>query len=316
MRNAMRASPPRSAAKRHGRRNGDRMIISQLLISGLALGSIYALIAIGLVIVFKGSGVVNFAHGAMFTVAGFVGYALVSSGLPYALSLLVAVVATTTLGVIIERVAFRPLITTADPVVFIGATVACFFLITGVLRATFGQQGDYFAFPPVLSFAPLRVGGIMIPTQQLIVLAVALLCLIAFAGFFMATRFGKQMQAVAEDKEAASIVGINVSAVFMWIWGAGALLGGLAGILMAPVTMIYADLGMIILIKAFAAAVLGGFDNLFGAALGGFILGVAELLLGYYLGTQFQDVIGFVIIMLVLVLRPQGLFGSRNVARL
>lgn len=292
------------------------MILTQLLVSGLALGSIYALIAIGLVIVFKGTGVVNFAHGAMFTVAGFIGYGLVTGGIPYLLALVLAVAVTTLLGVLIERIAFRPLIARADPVIFMGATLACFFVLTGIIRATFGQRGDFFAFPPVLSFAPLRVGPVLIPTQQAIVFVAALLCLAVFAAFFVRTRYGKQMQAVAEDQDAAAIVGINVSAVFMWIWGAGALLGGLAGILMTPVTMVYPDLGMIILIKAFAAAVLGGFDNLFGAALGGFILGVAELLLGYYLGSQYQDVVGFVIIMLVLVVRPQGLFGSRSVARL
>ena len=292
------------------------MIFVQLTISGLALGSIYALIAIGLVIVFKGSGVVNFAHGAMFTVSGFIGYALVTSGLPNLLALLVAVAVTTVLGVLIERFAFRPLIVTADPVIFMGATVACFFMVTGVIRMTFGQWGDFFAFPPLISSGPLRIGDILIPTQQLVVLAAALLCLIAFAAFFVRTRHGKQMQAVAENQDAASILGINVSAVFMWIWGAGALLAGLAGILMAPITMVYPDLGMIILIKAFAAAVLGGFDNLLGAAIGGLVLGVVELLCGYYLGSQFQDVIGFMIIIAVLLIRPQGLLGSREVARL
>lgn len=292
------------------------MILTQLLVSGLALGSIYALIAIGLVIVFKGTGVVNFAHGAMFTVAGFVGYGLVTSGMPYLAALVLAVTTTTLLGVLIERVAFRPLIARADPVIFMGATVACFFLLTGIIRATFGQRGDFFAFPPVLSFAPLQIGPIFIPTQQLIVFVAAMVCLIAFAVFFMRTRYGKQIQAVAEDQDAAAIVGINVSAVFMWIWGAGALLGGLAGILMTPVTMVYPDLGMIILIKAFAAAVLGGFDNLLGAVIGGFILGIVELVFSYYIGTRFQDVIGFLVIMLILTVRPQGLMGSREIARL
>ena len=292
------------------------MILTQLLVSGLALGSIYALIAIGLVIVFKGTGVVNFAHGAMFTVSGFIGYGLVTSGMPYLVALLIAVAATTLLGVLIERVAFRPLIAHADPVLFMGATVACFFFLTGIIRTTFGQKGDFFAFPPVFSFSPLRIGSIFIPTQQAIVFVAALLCLVAFAAFFVRTRYGKQMQAVAEDQEAAAIVGINVSAVFMWIWGAGAMLGGLAGILMTPVTMVYPDLGMVILIKAFAAAVLGGFDNLLGAVIGGLLLGVVELVLSYYIGTRFQDVIGFVVIMLILTLRPQGILGSREVARL
>lgn len=292
------------------------MILAQLLVSGLALGSIYALIAIGLVIVFKGTGVVNFAHGAMFTVAGFLGYGLVTSGYPYLMALIVAVSGATALGVLIERVAFRPLIARADPVVFMGATVACFFLLTGILRSTFGQRGDFFAFPPVFSFTPIRVGSVLIPTQQAIVFAAALLCLIAFAAFFVRTRYGKQMQAVAEDQDAAAIVGINVSAVFMWIWGAGAFLGGIAGILMSPVTMVYPDLGMLILIKAFAAAVLGGFDNLLGAVIGGILLGIVELLFGYYIGTRYQDVVGFLVIFFVLILRPQGLLGSREVARL
>lgn len=291
------------------------MIFPSLLVNGLALGAVYALVALGLVVVFKGSGVVNFAHGALFTLAAFLGYSLLKLDLPYAIALVGAAVATLAIGVGIERIAYRPLIRTRSPLVFKAASIACAFVIIGLLRAIYGGQGDFLSYPPVIEAGAIVVAGLPIPAQQLFVLASAIVALLGFAAFFRYTRAGRLMQAVAEDPEAARIVGVDVDRVFMWIWGAGAGLGGLAGVLLAPVTMIYPDMGLTILIKAFAAAVLGGFDHLGGVVIGGLLLGVLEIVLGFYVGTKYQEIVGFAVILLVLTFRPQGLLGSVRVAR-
>jgi len=291
-------------------------VIFNLLVNGLALGSVYALVALGLVVVFKGSGVVNFAHGALFTLAAFLGYSLLKAGLPYAAALVGATLATMLAGVAIERLAYRPLIRDRSALVFKAASIACAFVVIGLLRAVYGQQGDFLSYPPAIEAGALALGDLLIPSQQVLVLGSATLALVLFGSFFRYTRAGRIMQAVAENPEACRIVGVNVDRVFMWIWGSGALLGGTAGVLLAPVTMIYPDMSLSILIKAFAAAALGGFDHLGGVVLGGLILGVLEICLGFYVGSQYQEIVGFALILLVLVFRPQGLFGSVRVARL
>ena len=142
-----------------------------------------------------------------------------------------------------------------------------------------------------------------------------MVCMILFGLFFALTRHGKMMQAVSEDRDAAALVGINVRLVFLWIWALGSLLGGLAGVLMAPIILVYPDMGLSILVKSFAAAVLGGFDSLAGAVIGGLLMGIFEQMLSGYAGTMFQDIAGFSVIILVLLIRPSGLFGSKEQTR-
>lgn len=291
------------------------MLLAILLVNGLALGAVYALVALGIVVVYKGSGVINFAHGALFTLAAFLGFSLLKAGLPYLVAMLGAVLFTFLAGVLIERIAYRPLIRSRSALVFKAASIACAFVIIGALRALYGQQGDFLSYPPAVEAGSWVVGGIPLPAQQIVVLACAVAALVSFGAFFRFTRAGRLMQAVAEDPDAARIVGVNVDRVFMWIWGAGALLGGMAGVLLAPITMVYPDMGLTVLIKAFAAAVLGGFDHLGGVVVGGLLLGVLEILLGFYGGSRYQEVVGFVVIVVVLLTRPQGLFGSMRIAR-
>jgi branched-chain amino acid transport system permease protein len=285
-----------------------------LLVSGLSLGSIYGLVALGMVVVFKGTRAVNFAHGEIFATAAFVGYLLTSSGVNYWWAFLGAVLLTTLLGVVIERGAYRPLINASDLSLII-ATIAVSFMVKGLVRTAYGARGDFVAYPPIFSFEPLVVYGVFISPQHLAMGIVAVGCMLLFILFFYGTRHGKMMQAVSEDKDAAAIVGVDARQVFLWIWGLGAMLGGLAGVLMAPITLVYPDMGLSILVKSFAAAVLGGFDSLLGAVIGGLLMGVFEQLLGGYLGTMFQDIAGFAVIILVLLIRPSGLFGSKELTR-
>ncbi|MAS51006.1 MAG: hypothetical protein CL712_03680 [Chloroflexi bacterium] len=285
-----------------------------LLISGLSLGSIYSLVAVGLVVVFKGTRVVNFAHGEIFAAAAFIGYLLTYNGISYWGSLILAVLITIGLGILIERGAYRPLAKATDLALII-ATIAVSFIIKGLVRFSYGARGDFVAYPPIFSFEPLVIKGVFIQPQQLVMAAVAIVCMAAFALFFNFSRRGKMMQAVSEDRDAAEMVGVNINNIFLWVWGLGALLGGAAGVLLAPITLVYPDMGWSILVKSFAAAVLGGLDSLMGAVIGGLLMGLFEQMLGGYLGTMYQNVAGFAVIIIVLLVRPNGLFGEKDTTR-
>lgn len=286
-------------------------MLSYLLISGLAIGALYALIAIGIVLVYKATGIVNFAHGELFMVSGFFAYTFhVLLGLPYAVALILALGAAFLLGIVIERVAYRPLMR-ANYVSLVLATVGIAFILRGIARNLWGGLGDYLAFPPLLGPQPIILGSIILVPQQLFALGGALLAMAALALFFAATRAGKAMQATADNPKAATLVGIRVDLVYMITFGVGALAAAGAAVLMAPLTLLYPDMGFAMFIKGFAAAALGGLTSLPGAVLGGVLIGLVEALAGGYIHSKFMDVSAFVVIMAVLVFRPTGLLGAR-----
>ena len=288
------------------------MLFAYMLSSGLTTGALYALVAVGLVLCYRTTGHINFAHGELFMLGGFFAFTLhVMLGWPYLPSLLVAVVATFALGVLSDRAVYRPLIK-APPLTMVLATVGFSFLLKGIGRYFWGGQGEVVPFPPLASPAPIYLGGIPMFPQQLVVLGGAVFCMALLTVFFRATRAGKTMQATSEDVRAAYLVGIRVERVYMLTWGTGAALAAVAAVLMAPLTLLTPDIGFNLLLKAFAATILGGLGSMPGAIVGGFLVGVIEALAGGYVSSAFQDVSAFVIIMLVLVLRPTGLFGERG----
>lgn len=272
----------------------------------------------GLTVVYKATGVVNFAHGELFMLGGFFAYTLhVLAHVPYVPALLLAVLATLLLGVVTERLAYRPLMR-APTVSLVLAAVGFSYVLKGVAREIWGGRGDYLPFPPLLRAEPIALGAVLGPLgdvlivpQQLVVLVAALACMAIFAAFFNLTRAGKILQATAENAKAAALVGIRVERVYAFTWGLGAGVAGAAAALMAPLTLIYPDVGAVLLVKAFASAVLGGFGSLPGAVLGGLAVGVIENVAGGYLHTSLQEVSAFLVIMAVLILRPTGLLGAR-----
>ena len=291
-------------------------MLAYLLVSGVTTGSLYALVAMGLVVVHKATGVVNFAHGELFMLGGFFAYTLhVLLKIPYVPALMLAVGGSLLLGVLTERVAYRPLMR-APTVSLVLAAVGFSFVLKGTAREIWGGQGDYIPFPPLVKADPIAFGDVLIVPQQLVVLGASMVCMVAFTLFFNGTRWGKVLQATAENAKAASLVGIRIQRVYAFTWGVGAAIAGAAAALMAPLTLIYPDLGAVLLVKAFASAVLGGFGSLPGAVLGGVSVGIIENLAGGYLHTKFQDVSAFVVIMLVLVVRPTGLLGTRGARRI
>lgn len=290
-------------------------MLTYLVLGGLTSGALYALVALGIVLVYKATGTINFAHGELLMISGFLAYTLhVIVGLPYLASIAGAVVLGFMLGALAERTAFRPLMR-ANMVSLVLATVGISFMLKGIGRMLWGGRGDYLTFPPLLPPDPIILGDIIIVPQQLVVLAGAAAVMAIFALFFRLTRIGKTMQATADNPKAARLVGIKVEQVHMLAFAVGAAVAGAAAALMAPITLLYPDIGFILFIKGFAAAVLGGLNSMGGALLGGLMIGVIESLAGGYIATSFLEVSAFIVIMITLIFKPSGLLGSIAVRR-
>ena len=290
-------------------------MLPYLLTSGLTTGALYALVALGLVLVYRATTHINFAHGELFMMGGFFAYSLIKfAHFPYFVALLVTIPLTFILGVISDRVVYRPLIR-APGLTLVLATVGFSYLLKGVGRFFWGGQGEYLSIPAIIDPAPIFVSGIPILPQQLVVLAGAVALMIVFGLFFRFSTAGKMMEATAQDQMAAYLVGIRVKDVYTLTWGASAALAGAAAVLMAPLTLLTPDIGLNLLLKAFAATILGGLGSMTGAVVGGLLVGVSESLAGGYIDTALQEVSSFIVIIAVLVIRPTGLFGGHKMRR-
>ena len=291
------------------------LMFSYLLATGITSGALYALVALGIVIVYKSTGVVNLAHGELFMVGGFLGYTLhVMFRLPYVPSLVLAVAGAFLVGILTDRIAYRPLMRQGLVSVLL-ATIGCSFILKGIARVLWGGKGDYLAFPPLVSPEPIRLGNIMIMSQQLVVLAAAIAVMVLFTVFFKTTRAGMLMQATASNPKAATLAGIRISRVYMYTFGAGAAVAGASAVLMAPLTLLYPDIGFTLFVKGFAAAVLGGLTSVPGAIVGGILVGILEQFAAGFIGTSVQDVSAFVVIMFALVFLPSGILGAGDVRK-
>ncbi len=286
-----------------------------LLTSGLTTGALYSLVALGLVLVYRATTHINFAHGELFMMGGFFAYSLIKfANFPYVAALLLTIPLTFALGVISDRVVYRPLIR-APGLTLVLATVGFSYLLKGIGRFFWGGKGEYLSIPAIVDPAPIFVSGIPILPQQLVVLASAVALMAVFGLFFRYSMAGKMMEATAQNQTAAYLVGIRVKDVYTLTWGASAALAGAAAVLMAPLTLLTPDIGLTLLLKAFAATILGGLGSMLGAVIGGILVGVSEALAGGYIDTAFQEVSSFIVIIAVLVIRPTGLLGGAKVRR-
>ena len=291
-------------------------MFSYLIASGLTTGALYALVALGLVVVFKATQVVNFAHGEMFMFGGFFAYSFHAMlGVPYVLSLFMAVACAFVVGIITDRIAFRPLMKSQTLVSVLLAMVGLSFIFKGIARSAWGSSGHHIAFPPLISPEPIMFLGLMVMSQELVVMAAAIIVMVAFALFFKLTRAGKFMQATANNPKAATLVGLRIDRVYMYTFGVGAAVAGAAAVLMAPITLLSPDIGFVLFVKGFAAAVLGGLTSIPGAIAGGIILGLLEKMAAGYIHTGLEEVSAFVVIMFAMVFLPTGLFGLGAVRR-
>ncbi len=291
------------------------MLLSYALTTGLTSGALYALIAVGLVMVYKSTGVINIAHGELFMIGGFAAYAVhVQLGLPYFTAFIAAPLCGFALGALIYLGPLKPLMRSSVANVLVAA-VAISFILKGVARAVWGGQGDYIPFPPLLAPQPMTLGPVMVIPQQMVAAGTSVALMLCLAVFFKATRLGKWMQATADNEKAAKLVGIRVERIYLLSFGIGAAIAGIAAVVMVPITLLYPDIGFNLFLKAFAAAVLGGLTSIWGAVVGGVLVGVIEQLAATYLHSKFQEVSSFVVIMFALIFMPNGLFGQRNIRK-
>jgi branched-chain amino acid transport system permease protein len=285
------------------------LLFSYLLLSGVSTGALYALVALGLVVVNKATGVINFAQGEFLMFCGFVAWTVhVQFGLSYPFAFIAAVAAGFLLGAITDRFAFRSLAKT-DIVGLVLATVGLAFVIRGTARIIWGGKGDYLSFPPITSPEPMMIGTIMVVPQQLVAFAGAVIILLIFSAFFRFTRIGKVMRATADNPKAATLVGISVENVYTLALGTGAAIAGAAGVLAAPLTLLYPDMGFAFFVKGFAAAVLGGLTSLSGAIVGGLLVGIVEAMAGGYIDSSMMELSPFIMIMIVLIMCPTGILS-------
>jgi branched-chain amino acid transport system permease protein len=290
------------------------MSLLTLIIAGIAHGSLYALVAIGLVLIYKTQGIVNWAHGELLMIGAFAGYTVhVMASLPYWLAIIVAVAVGGLVGALMNHLAFRRLIHehhATMALVAIGFSV----MLKGLARLPFGA--DVYTMPPILADAgPLQIGGAIVSAQSALTIAVAVVLTSCLLLFYRYTRTGKQMQAVQQNEIGARIVGVNTNRIFSITWALAAGVGAIAGLLAGPTSLLFPDMGSEFLLKGFAAAVLGGYTSVTGAIIGGLLVGVIEMLIGGYVSTAFQQVSPFLIIIVVLLVMPHGLFGQRSVER-
>jgi branched-chain amino acid transport system permease protein len=288
------------------------LFLSQVLVSGLTLGSLYALTALGYAIIFRATSVVNFAQGEMMMVGAMLALVLHADyGLGYAASFGLAVVGAWCMGVLIERIAYRPLLK-APVFTVILSTVAVGQMLRSGVRIVRGHE--LALFPPVVSPTPFTIAGLRLTFLNVAIVVLAVGVLLAFIAFFRWTRTGWAMRATAQNREAAALVGVSVPRVFSMSWGLSAVLAAIAGILLAPLITITPDMG-VIGIKGFVGAILGGYNSLVGSVVGGFVLGVLENLAGVYISSAFKDVVTFGVLLVVLIFRPAGMLGTSGTRR-
>jgi len=282
-------------------------VIVQLVFSGLALGSMYALVALGYNITYATSRTVNFAQGQSVMVGAVVAYALyVGAGWPFVPSVLATLLTLAALGVLVERVAVRPFLTSAS-IAWLLATIALGVIAENVAMLTFGK--DARAFPSSLAQRAVTVLGAGVYPHELLVpvVGVALMVLVELA--FRRTLAGRALRAVAFDHDAARLMGIDVTRTISAAYALSSVLAGVAGILLAPLLNVSATMGTTLGLKGFAVAIIGGIESARGIVLAGVLYGIVEAIVAGYLGTGVREILGFALVVLVLLARPWGLFG-------
>jgi len=288
-------------------------MLMQLTVSGFAQGAIYALIALSLTVVFRATTVVNFGHGDFVLGGAFGVYVLVVMlGLPFLPSAIAAIILMFACGILISRGFIDP-IKAGPHIGFAMMSISLGYIFRGTTRSIWGRE--VLPMPRVFDIPPVFIGDVVITGDAMIISGIVALLLVGFFIVFYKTSIGKVIQAVYQSERGATLIGINVRRFHDMMWGAGLAMGAVAGILIAPISLLHPDLGAGFLIRGFAAMTLGGFGSLGGAVAGGLILGITEQYAGAYINTALIDITSYLVIIVVLVVRPSGLFGKRAVVR-
>jgi branched-chain amino acid transport system permease protein len=287
---------------------GEAAHILQLVVNGAAAGCIYGLIALGFVLIYKATEMVNFAQGDVMMLGGFVAFTLIAKlGLPYWVGAILAILITAAFGYLLDAFVIRRVIGQPQFAIVM-LTLGLGFVFRAAAGITWGYDSVGFYTP--FTNKTVDIGGVVLGADNLsIIVGTILLCIVLFF-FFGKTRLGVAMQAASQNQLAAYYMGIPVRTIFSLIWAISAGVACLAGILLSPVSMIDVNMGSLS-VKAFAAAVIGGFGSIPGSLIGGVIIGIVEQFAGYKLPSGFQEVTANVVLLGMLIVRPQGLFAER-----
>ncbi|HKA72969.1 MAG TPA: branched-chain amino acid ABC transporter permease [Xanthobacteraceae bacterium] len=284
----------------------------QFLFSGLTVGAIYALVAVGFTLIYSSSDVINFAQGEFVMIGGMGTYVLSAAGVPLPIAALLAIVIAVAVGLLLHRLAIEPA-RDASAVTLIIITIGASILLRGVAGVAFDK--NFHSLPPFLGAEPWLVGGATILPQSVIVLSGAGIIVLLLWLFMRRTLYGKATLATAANRMAARLVGIDTSRVVMLSFAISAAIGAIGGILVTPIVLTSYDVGTLLALKGFAAAMLGGIGNPVGAIAGGLLLGLLEAFGAGYVSSSYKDAIAFLVILAVLFALPQGLFGRNTIER-
>jgi branched-chain amino acid transport system permease protein len=280
----------------------------QYVLSGLAIGGIYALVALGFHIMWSAARAVNFAHGDTLMLGAVLAIMGVDAGLPLPIAALLSIAGSCVFGLLLERFAVRPFAKTASSIGWMLTTIAIGIMLEALVTMQFGGFSRALPSPGVAKAISIFGAGVY-PQELLIPVFV----MFVFLWMQRHTLIGRAMQAVSFDRNAAALMGINVNHIFALSFGLAAALGGAAGILIAPVTQASATMGLILGLKGFAVAIIGGITSAPGVVIAGLVFGIAEKFVEGYISTAAREIVGFSLTILVLLIFPQGLFGKREV---
>ncbi len=281
----------------------------QLLAAGLAMGSIYALVALGFVLIFNAVGVVNFAQGEFVMIPAFVAVWLMGTfKLPFGLTYLITILFMGLFGIVFERIAYYPLRNRSFLPVVISTIGVSIFLRNGA-QLVFGAEPEL--MPRPTSSGVLQLGSVSIDPQYVVIVGVTIVLLVLQYYFFEKTSLGKKMQATAQDKDMARLLGIPVATMIAITFVYSSMLGAVAGVLIGPIFYVTKEMGAMLGLKAFCSTIVGGFGSVPGAIIGGLFLGIIEEFGAFYISSGYRDAFAFLVLILVLLLRPQGFFGEK-----
>jgi len=284
----------------------------QFVFSGLTVGAIYALVALGFTLIYKASDIINFAQGEFVMLGGMITVFAALAGMPLPVAALLAVVATTAIGLALHRFAVAPA-RGATPVALIMITIGASIFLRGVAQIVFDKR--FHSLPSLFGGDPIKFGGAAILPQSLVVLASATVIVVVLWLFIDRTMLGKAVIATAANRLAARLIGVDTRSIVDFSFAVSAAIGAIAGILITPIALTSYDAGTLLALKGFAAAMLGGIGSAPGAVVGGLMIGMIEALTAGYISSNYKDAVAFLIILVVLIFIPQGLFGRAKVER-
>jgi branched-chain amino acid transport system permease protein len=284
----------------------------QFVFSGLTVGAIYALVALGFTLIYKASDIINFAQGEFVMLGGMTTVFVAHAGVPLPLAALTAIIATTAIGLALHRFAIEPA-RGATSVALIMITIGASIFLRGTAQIVFDRR--FHSLPPLLGADPIQFGGAALLPQSLVVLATATVIVVVLWLFIERTILGKAVIATSANRLAARLVGVDTRRIVALSFAVSAAIGAIAGVLITPITLTSYDAGTLLALKGFAAAMLGGIGSAPGAVVGGLLIGMFEALAAGYISSNYKDAVAFLIILIVLVAIPQGLFGRAKIER-